>query len=211
MAFDPNNTSILYASVINTGGGLFKSNDNGLTWNEVVSTTGISGSSGINDIHFDVDGKAYITAGFKNEPADNGGLWVSDDNMTSWTKLFDYPWTNRVEVAKYDARTILVSTLPNTNVSQKNAGTFLSKDSGQTWVKINKGNGQSDRVNDIAINYTVPGKYYTSTRGSGWYVATDPNPNSLSISDGLGINRIQVYPNPVRDTLYVKGLEPEFD
>ncbi|WP_298369696.1 T9SS type A sorting domain-containing protein [uncultured Lutibacter sp.] len=175
LAFSPNHDA-LYAAVINNGGGLFKSVDKGETWTEVESTKNISGTSGINDIHFDKDGKAYITSGFKNEPADSGGLWVSDDNMQTWTKKFDYPWTNRVEVAKYDTKTILVSTLPNSKVNYKNAGTFLSKDAGETWIKINKGNGQSDRVNDIAINYTVPGKYYASTRGSGWYVATDPNP-----------------------------------
>ncbi|WP_299555846.1 T9SS type A sorting domain-containing protein [Seonamhaeicola sp.] len=206
IAFDPNDTNTLYAAVIDNGGGLYKSTNGGTSWSEVASTTSISGSSGINDIHFDVDGKAYITAGFKNVGADDGGLWVSDDNMSTWTKIFDYPWTNRVEVSKLDTRTIMVSTLPNNNVDNRNGGTYLSKDSGQTWVKFNKGNGQSDRVNDIAIDYTVPGKYYTSVRGSGWYMAVDPNPNSLNVEDKIKNDNILVYPNPTFGALQVKGL-----
>jgi photosystem II stability/assembly factor-like uncharacterized protein len=211
LVFDPNNSSILYAAVINDNGGLFKSIDKGLNWVEVASTNVISGSSGINDIHFDVDGKAYITAGFKNENSDVGGLWVSDDNMQTWIKKFDYPWTNRVEVAKYDSKTILLSTLPNKKVNYKNPGTYLSKDSGDTWVKINIGNGQSDRVNDIAINYSIPGKYYASTRGSGWYVATDPNPNTLSVASILDKDVIRIYPNPVSDILNVSGVNDRME
>ncbi len=52
---------------------------------------------------------------------------------------------------------------------------YISKDGGTTWVKANRGCGQSDRVNDIAIDYTVPGRYYISTYGSGWYVASETN------------------------------------
>ncbi|WP_139956918.1 T9SS type A sorting domain-containing protein [Flavicella sediminum] len=211
LVMDPNNSSVLYATVIGDNGGLFKSINKGETWSEVASTTSISGASGINDIHFGVDGKVYITAGFKNESADSGGLWVSDDQLASWTKIFDYPWTNRVEVAKHDAAIIMVSTLPNAQVSFRNAGTYLSKDGGETWVKFNKGNGQSDRVNDIAIDYTVPGKYYASTRGSGWYMAMDPSAN-LAVPTILSENNeIRVYPNPVSDLLKISGIEKSSD
>ncbi|WP_344788722.1 T9SS type A sorting domain-containing protein [Postechiella marina] len=206
IAFDPNDTNILYAAVIDNNGGLYKSINGGSSWSEVTSTVNISGNSGINDIHFDVDGKVYITSGFKNEGVDDGGLWVSEDNMVTWTKIFDYPWTNRVEVSKLDTKTIMVSTLPNTNVDRRNGGTYLSKDGGETWVKFNKGNGQADRVNDIAIDYTVPGKYYASTRGSGWYMAVDPNPNTLSVEDSAVTNTIYVHPNPTFGALNVKGF-----
>ncbi|WP_303317230.1 T9SS type A sorting domain-containing protein [Flavivirga abyssicola] len=211
LVFDPSSTSILYATVIGNNGGLYKSIDKGETWSEVASTTSISKSSGINDIHFDGSGKVYITAGYKNVSANDGGLWVSNDGMASWTKVFDHPWTNRVEVAKYDTRTILVSTLANATINFKNAGTYLSKDAGATWIKINKGNGQSDRVNDIAIDYFIPGKYYASTRGSGWYVAVDPNPN-LSVGDNSHPkDDIRVYPNPAKKTINIKGLHGKIE
>ncbi|KXX70761.1 hypothetical protein, partial [Flammeovirga sp. SJP92] len=69
-----------------------------------------------------------------------------------------------------DHNVILISTLPNVSNKRKNPGTYLSKDAGKTWVKINKGNGQSDRINDIAIDNYTPDKFYVSTYGSGWYV-----------------------------------------
>ncbi|OWW25797.1 hypothetical protein B4Q04_09385 [Zobellia sp. OII3] len=216
LAFDPNSSNTLYATVVGNNGGLYKTVNNGRSWSKVASTSSISGTSGINDIHFDKDGKVYITAGFINSPANEGGLWVSNNNMRTWTKKFDYPWVNRVEVAKYNTDVILLSTLANSKVDFRNAGTYLSKDGGNTWIKINKGNGQSDRVNDIAIDYTIPGKYYASTRGSGWYVATDPQPNSAKKSDVSSFqieeskeNIISVYPNPVKETLSFKNLSDD--
>ncbi|MGQ1787643.1 VPS10 domain-containing protein [Saccharicrinis sp. GN24d3] len=177
IAIDPNEHNTLYVTIQNYNGGLFKSTDKGENWAEVESTKNISGDQGINDIHFSEDGKVYITAGSKNGNANDGGVWVSDDHMETWAKIFDYPWTNRIETAMYDPKTILVSTLANTKIEGRNAGTFLSKDGGENWIKINKGNGQSDRINDIAIDNYVLGKYYASTYGSGWYTAIDPNPN----------------------------------
>lgn len=187
IAFDPNDTNILYAAVIDNNGGLYKTTNAGASWSKVESTAVISGDSGINDIHFDVRGAAYITSGFKNEEPNAGGLWVSDDGMVTWKQKFDYPWVNRVEVAKYNTDVILLSTLPNTKVDLRNGGTYLSKDGGDSWVKINKGNGQADRVNDIAIDFTVPGRFYASTRGSGWYSAQDP---SLTEEDILSVSSI---------------------
>ncbi|WP_068471917.1 VPS10 domain-containing protein [Saccharicrinis aurantiacus] len=174
IAIDPNNENTIYVTIQHSNGGLFKSVDNGENWSEVDNTKDISGSFGINDIHFAKNGKVYITSGSKNAEANDGGLWMSDDNMASWTKIFDYPWVFRVETALWDANTIMLSTLSNNNIEGRNAGTYLSKDGGDNWIKINRGNGQSDRVNDLAIDNYVPGKYYASTYGSGWYTATDP-------------------------------------
>ncbi len=173
LAFAPGSSHTLYAAVMGKDGGLYGSSDRGGHWSQVASTTVLSGNSGVNDIHFAVDGKAYITAGFRADPADAGGLWVSDDGLKTWKRIFDYPWVNRVEVAKYDPRVILISTLANTSIELRNPGTYLSKDGGATWIKFNRGNGQSDRINDIAIDYQVRGKYYASTYGSGWYVARE--------------------------------------
>ncbi|CAM4217741.1 hypothetical protein ZORO111903_08020 [Zobellia roscoffensis] len=177
IAFDPQDPNILYAIIQNKNGGLFKSVNNGTSWVKVTSSENISDNQGINDIHFSRDGKAYITAGTKRGKTNDGGVWVSDDNLRTWKRIFDYPWTNRIETAYYNPNTILVSTLSNVSIDSKNAGTYLSQDGGTTWTKINKGNGQSDRINDIAIDNYNPGKFYTSTRGSGWYVTQHPKPN----------------------------------
>ncbi|MDV7185922.1 T9SS type A sorting domain-containing protein [Lutibacter sp. TH_r2] len=187
IALDPNDSSILYATIQGTDGGLFKSVDRGENWLEVDSAAALLSRYGVNDIHFSKDGLVYITTGHSWWDENEGGLWVSNDGMETWERIFDFPWVFRVETANYDPKTILISTLGNNATDNKNPGTYLSKDGGESWLKINKGNGQSDRINDIAINYSVPGKYYVSTYGSGWYVATDPNPNepdtTLSIDE----------------------------
>ncbi|SIS49096.1 Sortilin, neurotensin receptor 3 [Zobellia uliginosa] len=177
IAFDPEDPNTLYVAIQNKGGGLFKSIDKGKYWSKVSSTEKISGDQGINDIHFSRNGKAYITAGSKRGKPNAGGLWVSNDGLRNWKRIFDHPWTNRIETAYYNPNTILVSTLGNVSIGTKNAGTYLSQDGGKSWSKINKGNGQSDRINDIAIDNYTPGKFYASTRGSGWYVAQHPKPN----------------------------------
>lgn len=212
LKFAPNSFNTIYACVQGTKGGLYISKNKGESWKMVESTSTISGNFGINNIHFSSDGKAYISAGYTNSPADKGGLWVSDDNLESWKRIFDYPWVYRIETAVYDSNTILISTLPNSNISLKNPGTYLSKDAGESWSKINKGNGQSDKINDIAIDYTVPGKYYVSTFGSGWYTALDPNVNIVSGKETIEQKSlIEVYPNPVKDFIHINGIAEEFE
>lgn len=212
VAIDPSNANILYATLEGTDGGLYKSIDRGENWLEVSSVATLLSRYGVNDIHFANDGKVYITTGFTWWDDDEGGLWVSEDNMATWTRIFDFPWVYRVETANYDSNTILISTFGNNANDNRNPGTYLSKDSGQTWIKINKGNGQSDRINDIAIDNYTPGKYYVSTYGSGWYVALDPNPNTLSVkNENVLKNDIYIYPNPVSDTFRIKGFKTGFN
>ncbi|MFR9564648.1 MAG: hypothetical protein SNG14_03845 [Rikenellaceae bacterium] len=193
IALAPDGSGTLYAALEGSYGGLFKLEAYGDHWEEVESTkfmtiytgsksnyvTGDNGEkvswSGMNDIHFAEDGAAYVTVGSNNSQADDEhtGLWVSYDDMKSWYKIFSYPYPSRIESAKWDAKVLLLTALPATNISSINPGTYLSRDGGSTWVKINTGNGQSDRVNDIAIDYNVKGRYYASTYGSGFYVAYD--------------------------------------
>ncbi|MFR9652099.1 MAG: hypothetical protein SNG35_08775, partial [Rikenellaceae bacterium] len=169
ICFDPKDSNTLYATAQGVGGGLFKSINNGASWEEVKSTRKYKFEFGINDIHFDVDGRAYITSGHRR--SEGGGAWVSEDGMKSWKMIFDFPYTFRIETAHYDPKIIMLSTLPSITNGSINAGTYLSKDGGKSWIKFNSGNGQSDRVNDIAIDNYTKNKFYASTYGSGWYVA----------------------------------------
>ncbi len=173
IALDPKDSKIIYAAAQGNNGGLFISKDRGESWTEVKSTMPISGKLGINDITFTRDGDALITAGFTTAQVDTGGLWISKDGMKKWTKIFNFPYTAQVESAYYDSNVIMISTAINKHIGAINAGTYLTKDGGKSWVKFNTDNGQSDRVNDIAIDNYVKGKYYCSTFGSGWYVAKE--------------------------------------
>lgn len=157
-----------------------------LYYNANNNVDGIS-RAGMQDIHFNKSGtKVYVTVGSYLTVADDPycGLWVCDVDPTNptdweengeWRRIFAHPFANRIETAMYDEDLIMFSTLPNSNVGQINTGTYISYDGGKSWAKMNYGNGQSDRVNDIAIDYYMPGQYYVSTYGSGWSYAVDPN------------------------------------
>ncbi|MFR9650911.1 MAG: hypothetical protein SNG35_02675 [Rikenellaceae bacterium] len=182
---------------------LWRSTDWGATWSAVTSTQFMTQPNetwyytatanpdsyariGMMDIHFNKSGdKAYITVGGNNASADDTycGLWVCDvdaagkwlTDSSVWKKIFSHPFPNRIESAIYDEDLLLLSTLGSTNTDYYNPGVYVSYNGGKAWSKINYGNGQSDRVNDIAIDYQIKGRYYVSTYGSGWYYADDPN------------------------------------
>ncbi len=181
IAFDPKNSSTLYACYQGTDKGLYRSTDKGESWSKVTSLPTETNDTGINDIHFSTDGKVYVTSGGLYSNKNYGGAWVSSDDMKTWKQIFDFPATNRIETAQYDPNVILLSTLANQKLNYLNAGTYLSKDGGESWIKINKGNGQSDRINDIAIDNYTRGKYYVSTYGSGFYVALEKTKTPMNI------------------------------
>ncbi len=169
ITYDPNDDNKLYACYEGKNKGLFCTTNGGDSWERVMTTPKQVLENGANDLHFAQDGKIYITSGSPKTDVDGGGAWVSSDNMKSWKQIFDFPATFRIETARYNPKVILLSTLSNRNIGLINPGTYLSKDGGESWVKINKVNGQSDQVNDIAIDNYVPGKYYVSTFGAVWY------------------------------------------
>ncbi len=171
IAFDPKNSNTLYACYQGSNKGLYRSTNRGESWSKVTSLPQETNETGVNDIHFANNGKVYITSGNSGTSINGGGAWVSSDGMQSWKRIFDFPATFRIETAHYNPDIILLSTLSNRNILNINPGTYLSKNGGRSWVKINKGNGQSDRINDIAIDNYTPNKYYLSTYGSGFYVA----------------------------------------
>lgn len=173
ICFDPEDPTHVYCTVQYEDGGLYETYVGQKTWTKVASPTIHIGDMGATDLHFSRDGKAYLATGGRRADADQGGLFVSTDGLKNWTKIFDYPWVQRVETARYNNNIILISCLAPNNIDKRNAGMYLSRDAGKSWVKINQGNGQSDRVNDIAIDNCYKGRYYASTYGSGWYFIQD--------------------------------------
>ena len=180
--FDPNNSTNLYACIYYSGGvngGLYMSTNNAASW--FKHPTLPSNIYSVSDIHFASDGKIYVSCGYHGDSDyTNGGVWVSDDDGATWSQMFKTVWARMTKTAAYDPNVILVQMNSKNTVAIKNPGTYLSKDGGATWSKINIGNMQSDRVNDIAIDQVVSNRYYVSTQGCGWLRADVIDTNNVA-------------------------------
>ncbi|WP_440876064.1 hypothetical protein [Thalassotalea sp. PLHSN55] len=170
---DPDNSAVLFAGVYGRKGegGLYVSENHGESWAKMALPKGVFS---VVDIHFSKDGKFYLSTGHKGAKPGEGGLYVSDKKrpeQNDWKKVFDMPWTGSVKTAAYDPNVILLTVMSTASIGYINPGAYLSKDGGKRWIKINRGNGQSDRINDVAIDMFEPNLYYVSTRGAGVFIS----------------------------------------
>jgi photosystem II stability/assembly factor-like uncharacterized protein len=94
---DPQNSEILLLSAwgraganpmtADTGGGIFRSGDNGKTWTHVLQR-----DQHIHDITYDAHNHVYYACGF------NGSAYRSDDNGLNWQRIkgYNFKWGKRV-------------------------------------------------------------------------------------------------------------------
>ena len=210
---DPNNSATLYACVYGSAGGLYVSTDRAATWTKLATFP--ANITSVLDLHFAVDGKMYASCGVSNGNWQDGGVWVSADGGATWSQIFESPWVRMTKTAVYDPNVVLVQMNSWNTHSIMNPGTFLSKDGGSSWTKINTNNPQSDRVNDIAIDQVYPNVYYVSTYGTGWYkasLATTNTVNQPPLFTSDPINK----PNAVENAAYSSSIagnayDPESD
>jgi len=172
ICFDPSDNSTLYAAVMqsyegNTDGGLYVSHNYAGSWQPVSIPEEIES---VNHVHIDsLTGKIYIACGLRDGNIERGGVWVSPDKGDTWEKIFYMPLVFRVTTALYDSSRIAVTVGPGNAVNKRNPGAYISFDSGDSWVKANKGLGQPDRLKDIKFDLKNPDLLWTALWGSGWY------------------------------------------
>ena len=176
---DPIDSSKLYACVYGKGGGLYVSTDRAASWFKMPTFPAPIYS--VSDLHFSNDGKMYASCGLDSDTDwQNGGVWMSDDDGLTWSQVFKTHWARMTKTAVYDPDVILVQMNSKATSPIMNPGTYLSKDGGATWSKINTGNPQSDRINDIAIDQVQRNVYYVSTQGCGWLRADLIDTNNVA-------------------------------
>ena len=170
LMLDPVNPGVLYAAVSRDAGGLYRLDKNSDSWKKVNTPSGVSD---INDVYV-TDDKLYISCGLPfNSNTAVGGVWVSENRGNTWKQIFKCKSANLVRVAPYDPDVLLVS-IPSSSFLV-NPGTYRSLDGGSNWTKINVGNAQSDRLNDLEFDVHQRGVYWCSTYGAGFYKGTDPS------------------------------------
>lgn len=84
-----------------TGGGIFISKDNGLTWQQTLER-----DQHIHDITYDNRNQIYYACGF------NGSAYRSEDRGETWTRIkgYNFKWGKRVEPDPLDPEKIFVIT-----------------------------------------------------------------------------------------------------
>jgi photosystem II stability/assembly factor-like uncharacterized protein len=206
---DPNDSSRIYACVYGDGGGLYLSTNRAASW--APFPTPPPGVSSVSDLHFSADGKMYLSCGTPLSAYTNGGVWMSADGGQNWLQIFKTPWARMTKTARYDPHVILVQMNGSNLADIQNPGTYLSRDGGATWSKINRGNPQSDRVNDIAIDQVNSNVYYVSTYGAGWLRGDLIDTNNVapvfSASPGSHSNAVpeEFYAQPVGEAADANG------
>ncbi|WP_162555872.1 sialidase family protein [Reichenbachiella versicolor] len=187
IGLDDQNKGAMYAAISGTNskpGGLFQLKDGSDTWEKVNIPKGMVS---VHDFYYsESDNRFYISGGTMKGKIQHGGVWYKEGTK-DWQQVFPYQFTNNIRVSKTNPNVLLVS-IPSKGTDMLNPGIYRSLDKGITWYKINSGNIQSDRLNDLDINYHKDGVYYSSTYGAGYYYAIDRKIIPEGDINSLGIN-----------------------
>jgi len=145
--------------------GIFKSTDNGLTWN--AKNTGIDYLGGMMD--FTVKGTDMYVGSYIS------GVLKSTDNGESWTSL------NNGLNGYTDVNAIIVVG-DNIIVGTNGGGASISTDNATTWTPKNNGLPTTKRVRSLAVSGTtiIAGTY------SGVFITNDNGENWTALNAGLG-------------------------
>ncbi|TNJ43148.1 T9SS type A sorting domain-containing protein [Tamlana fucoidanivorans] len=214
LTMDPSNPNIIYASLNQFGnndpGGLYKTTNGASTWSQVSIPSEIKS---VNNFFIDRNtGSMFISAGSRSGTLNAGGVWKSEDEGTSWIRIFEAPYVWQTEVSPANPNIILVSVaaqVPSMLNEFKNPGAYISIDAGETWKKINQGLAHPDRIVDLKPDPVDETLIWSAGWGSGWYKAKiDLDVLSLQSDKKVDKRKVKLYPNPVNNgILNFKGVE----
>lgn len=139
-----------------SGRGIFKSEDAGSNWRNILSVSGVKG--GVNFLSFDPGNKNFIYAACGN------GLYFSANQGRSWKRIFrgkNY----------FENECTALAVLPSVIYLGTKAGLFSSPDKGRTWHK-EPGAFGSSAILAIACNPKEPGYIYLAA-SSGLFLSRD--------------------------------------
>lgn len=183
LVFDPKDSETLFAAALahgNKKGGLFKTTNAAGQWQEITLPAAIRQ---VNDLHLDKEGRMYIATGIddvNNKDVKGGGVWYSDDQGKSWTKIFELPFVMKTTTAPYNVDRIMVAIraksgfikpiMKKNNITGwLNPGIYLSENRGKTWIKINTNLNTPHKINDIAFDAKDPDLFWALSRSSAFY------------------------------------------
>ena len=163
-----------------TDGNVYKSTDDGITWDKIYSLTGSFNM--INCIYQSASGKIYFVSG-------EGGVYVSGDNGANWDDISG-------ELGSGIIWSVTVNQNDDIFVSTMSSGIYRKPNNGGTWEQINEGlNGTDVHTLEIDVNGDI---YAGLSGGDGICMSTDNGDTWTDISYDLK----QVF----YDLLFVDGV-----
>lgn len=213
-----------------TGGGVWKSEDAGLTWRPISDGYFKTGSVGAIAVADSDPNIVYVGMGessLRNDISHGDGIYKSEDGGKTWKHmgLSDTHHTRRIRIHPQNPDLVYVNALGHVYGPNKERGVFRSKDGGKTWVKVlyvDDKTGASDLTMDVTnprilyagmwqLLYTPWGRY-SGGPGSGVYKTTDGGDTWVELKEGLPKGKkgkIGVAVSPVRPNLVWALIEAE--
>jgi len=181
----PADRRILYAPV--NGRGVFKSQDDGETWERVDSQDW--GATAFTNIAMSPRDPRTLFLGTRfgraaDGPVQRGGVWRSTDGGCHWTRVADIPERPRIALAPSDLAILYVGERDYSSVGR--GGVYRSSDGGRTWrlmaERLDEGFGNIARsyIAALAVDPRDPNVVYASSVDEGY---------DLSSGKGLFVSR----------------------
>ncbi|MDH3942828.1 MAG: DUF1080 domain-containing protein [Anaerolineae bacterium] len=156
------------------GGGIYKSNDGGLTW----SNANDDNTKAINAMSIAVD---PVDADIVYVAAIGKGAFKSSDGGASWEKLSLNCDVWSLAVHPTDSSVIYAGC---------QGGLHISKDSGETWNRPTAGLPPQALYIDIVIDPSSPNSIWAADYFSGIYFSDDDGSNWVSHNEGLTVRAV---------------------
>jgi photosystem II stability/assembly factor-like uncharacterized protein len=186
-----------------TGGGVWKTDDAGITWNNISDGffhTGSVGAIAVADSDPDVVYAGMGEACLRGNISHGDGMYKSVDAGRTWTQvgLADSSQIGRIRIHPRNPDVAYVAAIGHPYGSNAERGVFRTKDGGRTWEKVLFVNERTGAA-DIAMDPANPQVLYASTwqvlrtpwgitstgPGGGLYKSIDGGDRWTKLADGL--------------------------
>jgi photosystem II stability/assembly factor-like uncharacterized protein len=146
-----------------TGGGIWESHDNGVTWTN-ISDGWFGGSIGAVKVADSDPNVIYVGMGsmdIRGNTSHGRGMWKSMDGGKTWafSGLGEAGQIGRIEVHPKDADLVYVAALGHAFGKNPERGVFRSSDGGETWEHVLALN-DSTGASDLTMNLRNPRELY---------------------------------------------------
>jgi len=190
MEVHPTNSRIIYAGT--AGGGVWKSNDSGTTFNPIFDDYCQSIGAVTVDPN-DPDNTIYVGTGetwTRNSVSVGDGLYKSVDGGSNWSKigLENSERIANIIVNPENSKEIYVAVLGALWGDSEERGVYKSSDGGETWNRLLYVNAKTG-ASDLAMDPTNPNILYASMwefRRTGWSFESGGSNSALYKSTDAG-------------------------